>query len=146
MPNMSVTAMRNELTKRSVEELEEIFRNADIEFYRTGANFNTLTYLVGEINGKEVYGSIKFTLHKENYNLDDEIEEYELLLEDRSKKAQEKELRDRKALKEQEDKARKAAEKKDIAARAKEKRLRTLEERKANIEALTSEDPLATEE
>ena len=145
MPNMSVTAMRNELTKRSVEELEEIFRNADIEFYRTGANFNTLTYLVGEINGKEVYGSIKFTLHKENYNLDDEIEEYELLLEDRSKKVQEKELRDRKALKEQEDKARKAAEKRDIAARAKEKRLRTLEERKANIEALTSKDPLAAE-
>ena len=145
MPNMSVTAMRNELTKRSVEELEEIFRNADIEFYRTGANFNTLTYLVGEINGKEVYGSIKFTLHKENYNLDDEIEEYELLLEDRSKKVQEKELRDRKALKEQEDKARKAAEKRDIAARAKEKRLRALEERKANIEALTSKDPLAAE-
>ena len=146
MPNMSVTAMRNELTKRSVEELEEIFRNADIEFYRTGANFNTLTYLVGEINGKEVYGSIKFTLHKENYNLDDEIEEYELLLEDRSKKVQEKELRDRKALKEQEDKARKAAEKRDIAARAKEKRLRALEERRANIEALTSKDPLAEEE
>ena len=143
MANMSITAMRNELTKRSIEELEEIFRNADIEFYRTGANFNTLTYLVGEINGKEVYGSIKFTLHKENYNLDDEIEEYELLLEDRSKKAEEKELRDRKAVKEREDKERKAIEKKEIAARAKEKRIRELEARKANIVALTnSSDPL----
>lgn len=145
MANMSITAMRNELTKRSIEELEEIFRNADIEFYRTGANFNTLTYLVGEINGKEVYGSIKFTLHKENYNLDDEIEEYELLLEDRSKKAEEKELRDRKAVKEREDKERKAIEKKEIAARAKEKRIRELEARKANIVALTSSSDLLTE-
>lgn len=130
----SVTAMRNELTKRCMVELEDIFRDADIEFYRTGANFNTITYLAGEINGKEVYGSIKFTLHKEDYNLDDEIEEYELLYEDRNKKAQEKQLRDRKALKDKEERIRKAAEKKEIEAKAREKKIRSLEERRAALE------------
>ena len=118
----SITAQRNELTQAKVRELEDIFYKAGIEFYRTGANFNTLTYECGEIEGKPIYGSIKFTLHKTDYSLDDEIEEFEMLLEERKKKRAEKERKEEKARKERERKERAAAEKKAIAEKEKEKR------------------------
>ena len=87
MANLTTSAQRTQLTLQAVQDLEKIFQDNDIEFFRTGANLNTITYVVGEIDGKEVYGSIKFTLHKNDYDLDEEIEEYEMLLEERDKKA-----------------------------------------------------------
>lgn len=135
MANLSITTQRNQLTLQAVQDLEKIFQDNDIEFFRTGANLNTITYVVGEIDGKEVYGSIKFTLHKSDYDLDEEIEEYEMLLEERDKKAKEKELRNKKALKDREERARKAAEKKEIEERAKEKRRKALEEHRAALES-----------
>ena len=135
MANLTTSAQRTQLTLQAVQDLEKIFQDNDIEFFRTGANLNTITYVVGEIDGKEVYGSIKFTLHKNDYDLDEEIEEYEMLLEERDKKAKEKELRNKKALKDREERARKAAEKKEIEERAKEKRRKALEEHRAALES-----------
>lgn len=118
----SITAQRQALTAQKVEWIEDIFNKAGIEFFRTGNNLSTLTFDCGEIEGKPVYGSIKFTLHKADYNLDDEIEEFEMLLEEKNKRAEEKRRRNEKALKDKAIREAKAIEKKNIEEKKKEKR------------------------
>ena len=129
----SITAQRATLTAERVKWLEEIFNNAEVEYFRTGNNLATMTFECGEIEGKPVYGSIKFTLHKADYNLDDEIEEFEMLLEEKEKKAEEKRRRDAKALKDKAAKEAKAAEKKALEEKERERRreyLASLEEKR----------------
>lgn len=129
----SITAQRATLTAERVKWLEEIFNNAGVEYFRTGDNLTTMTFECGEIEGKPVYGSIKFTLHKADYNLDDKIEEFEMLLEEKEKKAEEKRRRDAKALKDKAAKEAKAAEKKALEEKEREKRreyLASLEEKR----------------
>lgn len=128
----SITEQRNELSMKKVKELEEIFYKAGIEFYRTGSNFNTLTYECGEIDGKPVYGSIKFTLHKDDYDLDDKIEEFEMFFEERKQKAKEKERKKASLEKKEAIKKSKAAERKTIEERAKERRREYLASLKEN--------------
>ena len=118
----SITAQRAALTAERVKWLEEIFNNAGVEYFRTGDNLATMTFECGEIEGKPVYGSIKFTLHKADYNLDDEIEEFEMLLEEKEKKAEEKRRRDAKALKDKAAREAKAAEKKALEEKERERR------------------------
>ena len=118
----SITAQRATLTAERVKWLEEIFNNAGVEYFRTGNNLATMTFECGEIEGKPVYGSIKFTLHKADYNLDDEIEEFEMLLEEKKKKAIEKEKREEKQAKDKAAKEAKAAEKKALEEKKKEER------------------------
>ena len=118
----SITAQRATLTAERVKWLEEIFNNAGVEYFRTGSNLATMTFECGEIEGKPVYGSIKFTLHKADYNLDDEIEEFEMLLEEKEKKAEEKRRRDAKALKDKATREAKAAEKKALEEKERERR------------------------
>ena len=129
----SITAQRAALSAERVKWLEEIFNNAGVEYFRTGDNLATMTFECGEIEGKPVYGSIKFTLHKADYNLDDEIEEFEMLLEEKEKKAEEKRRRDAKALKDKAAREAKAAEKKALEEKEREKRreyLASLEEKR----------------
>ena len=129
----SITAQRAALTAERVKWLEEIFNNAGVEYFRTGNNLATMTFECGEIEGKPVYGSIKFTLHKADYNLDDEIEEFEMLLEEKEKKAEEKRRRDAKALKDKAAREAKAAEKKALEEKERERRreyLASLEEKR----------------
>ena len=129
----SITAQRATLTAERVKWLEEIFNNAGVEYFRTGNNLATMTFECGEIEGKPVYGSIKFTLHKADYNLDDEIEEFEMLLEEKEKKAEEKRRRDAKALKDKATREAKAAEKKALEEKERERRreyLTSLEEKR----------------
>lgn len=126
----SMTSKRAALTAEKVEWIEDIFYKAGIEFFRTGNNLSTLTFNCGEIDGEQVYGSIKFTLHKSDYNLDDEIEEFEVLLEEKKKKAEDKAKREAKASKEKAIKAVKAAEKKAIEEREREKRKEYLSSKK----------------
>ena len=128
----SITEQRNELSMKKVKELEEIFYKAGIEFYRTGLNFNTLTYECGEIDGKPVYGSIKFTLHKDDYDLDDKIEEFEMFFEERKQKAKEKERKKSSLEKKEAIKKSKAAERKTIEEREKERRREYLASLKEN--------------
>ena len=122
----SITAQRAELSVEKVKWLEEIFDNAGVEYFRTGNNLATLTFDCGEIDNKPVYGSIKFTLHKADYNLDDEIEEFEMLLEEKKKKAKEKERRVEKALKDRAAREAKAAEKEALEKQKKEERRKYL--------------------
>lgn len=123
----SITAQRNELSAKVVADLENLFTDNGWEIYRTGSNMNTITFEAGEIEGKTVYGSVKFTLHKDVYNLDDEIEEFEMLLEEKKEKAKEKARRDAKAAKEKEARAAKQAERQAIEERKREKRKQYLE-------------------
>lgn len=118
----SITEQRTELSLKKVKELEDLFYNAGIEFFRTDSNFNTLTYECGEIEGKPVYGSIKFTLHKDDYNLDDKIEEFEMFFEERKQKQKEKEKKKASQEKKKVLKEAKAAEKKAIEEKEKERR------------------------
>lgn len=118
----SITAQRAALAAEKVAWIEDIFYKAGVEFYRTGNNLSTLTFDCGEIEGKPVYGSIKFTLHKPDYNLDDEIEEFELLLEDRKKKAENKQKKEEKAEKDKVAREAKVAERKALAEKRKEAR------------------------
>ena len=129
----SITAQRATLTAERVKWLEEIFNNAGVEYFRTGSNLATMTFECGEIEGKPVYGSIKFTRHKADYTLDDEIEEFEMLLEEKEKKAEEKRRRDAKALKDKATREAKAAEKKALEEKERERRreyLASLEEKR----------------
>lgn len=118
----SITAQRAALAAEKVAWIEDILYKAGVEFYRTGNNLSTLTFDCGEIEGKPVYGSIKFTLHKPDYNLDDEIEEFELLLEDRKKKAENKQKKEEKAEKDKMAREAKVAERKALAEKRKEAR------------------------
>lgn len=110
----SITAQRNKLSLSVVANLEKLFTDAGIEFFRTGANLNTITFEAGEIAGAPVYGSIKFTLHKADYNLDEEIEDFEIFYETRQKKEEERARRAEKEEKEKVLKAQKIKEKKEL--------------------------------
>jgi hypothetical protein len=122
MVKKSMTELRNEITARVMTQLEEMLDAADIGFYHTGDNLNTLTWLVDEVNGEEIWGSIKFTLHKPNFDIKEKIEDYEILVETRKKAAEE--MARKKAANEKE-KQRKAAEraaKQDAAQKVKEQK------------------------
>lgn len=104
---ISITEQRNNLSKKIVSEIEEMFIKNGYEIFRTGDNLSTITIPCGEIAGKELYGSWKFTLHKADYDLDDEIEAFEDKLARDEKKT--KERAKTRAQKEQESKARQEA-------------------------------------
>ena len=126
MVKKSMTELRNEITAKVMEQLETMLDAADIGFYHTGDNMNTLTWLVDEVNGEEIWGSIKFTLHKSNFDIKEKIEDYEILMETRKKAAEEKA---RKQAANEKEKARKQAEReaKQLAAQ------RSKEEKKSQL-------------
>jgi hypothetical protein len=116
MAKMTETAIRNELTVKAVAQLAEILTNAGIEVTRT-KDFQTLTYKVGEVdNGTKqytAYGSIKFTLHKSDFDLDDAVYEYNDKVEMTEKRKTE--LAEKKAKAEADRQARKAKREADKA-------------------------------
>lgn len=87
---MGIKDEKNKFSKEIVERIESCLADEFGDIFRTGDNFNTLTFEVGEFNGKELYGSVKFTLHKPTYNLDEEIEVFEDFYAMREKKLSDK--------------------------------------------------------
>lgn len=87
---MGIRDEKNVFSAGVVERIEKCLSEEFGDIFHTGDNFNTLTFEVGEFGGKELLGSVKFTLHKESYNLDDEIEIFEDFYEMRMKKLLEK--------------------------------------------------------
>lgn len=87
---MGIRDEKNVFSAGVVERIEKCLSKEFGDIFHTGDNFNTLTFEVGEFSGKELLGSVKFTLHKESYNLDDEIEVFEDFYEMRMKKLLEK--------------------------------------------------------
>ena len=87
---MGIRDEKNVFSAGVVERIEKCLSEEFGDIFHTGDNFNTLTFEVGEFGGKELLGSVKFTLHKESYNLDDEIEVFEDFYEMRMKKLLEK--------------------------------------------------------
>ena len=87
---MGIRDEKNVFSAGVVERIEKCLSKEFGDIFHTGDNFNTLTFEVGEFGGKELLGSVKFTLHKESYNLDDEIEVFEDFYEMRMKKLLEK--------------------------------------------------------
>jgi hypothetical protein len=87
---MGIRDEKNVFSAGVVEKIEKCLSEEFGDIFHTGDNFNTLTFEVGEFGGKELLGSVKFTLHKESYNLDEEIEVFEDFYEMRMKKLLEK--------------------------------------------------------
>ena len=83
---MGIRDERNKFSAGIVERIEKCLAAEFGDVFRTGDNFNTLTFEVGKFDGKDLYGSVKFTLHKPSYNLDEEIEVFEDFYEMRAKK------------------------------------------------------------
>ena len=103
MAKMTETAIRNELTIATVNKLYETLVDAGFVVDRT-KDLQTLTFEVGTVDSGTknytAYGSIKFTLHKSDFVLDDAIKEYEATVTEREEKA--KLLAEKKALAEKE--------------------------------------------
>ena len=84
--------IRDERLKFSREVVERIRVCLEKEFgdvFQTNDNYATLTFEVGEFKEVPLFGSVKFTLHKEDYDLDAAIEEFEDMDEMRVKRAEE---------------------------------------------------------
>lgn len=90
MAKMTETAIRNELTVKAIAQLVDTLTNAGIAVTRT-KDLQTLTFEVGQVdNGTKnytAYGSIKFTLHKSDFVLEDAKYEYEATVQERADKA-----------------------------------------------------------
>ena len=103
------TAICSELTTSAVAKLYDVLTSAGYEVTKT-KDFQTLTFEVGQVDSGTkqfaAYGSIKFTLHKSDFVLDDAIFEYEDKVAMTEKRA--KELAEKKAKAEADRQARKA--------------------------------------
>lgn len=103
MAKMTETAIRNELTIATVNKLYETLVDAGFVVDRT-KDLQTLTFEVGAVDSGTknytAYGSVKFTLHKSDFVLDNAIKEYEATVTEREEKA--KLLAEKKALAEKE--------------------------------------------
>lgn len=96
----SVTEKRAILTKEIVDKIEQILIDAGLDPFKTGDTYNqfSMEFEPLEEDGEPVYGSLKFTLHKSNWDWHKESEKYEMYMEERELKAKAKVERDKKAL------------------------------------------------
>jgi hypothetical protein len=76
---MTETAIRNELTLNAVAKVAEALNAAGLTVTKT-KDFQTLTFEVGQVDSGTkqytAYGSVKFTLHKSDFSLEDAVWEY----------------------------------------------------------------------
>ena len=116
---MTETAIRNELTLNAVAKLMDTLTAAGYTVTRT-KDFQTLTFEVGKVDSGTknytAYGSIKFTLHKSDFVLDDAVFEYEDKVAMTEKRKAE--LAEKKAKAEADRAAKKAKREADKAAKA----------------------------
>ena len=98
MANMN--EMRANLTKEFVDKLEALFTEAGLAPFKTGATYNQFSFEFDPLtdDGEPLYGSVKFTLHKGNWDWYKEKESYEMYMEERELKAKAKVERDKEAL------------------------------------------------
>ena len=119
MAKMTETAIRNELTTATVAKLYDTLVNAGFVVDRT-KDLQTLTFEVGQVDSGTknytAFGSIKFTLHKSDFDLDEAIYEYNDKVAMTEKRAAE--LAEKKAKAEADKAARKAKREADKAAKS----------------------------
>lgn len=99
---MGIRAEQAKFTNKIMERLEKCLVEEFGDIFHTGENFNTLTFECGEFDGAERYGSVKFTLHKKDYDLDESIEVFEDFFEMREKKERDAEAKKARAAKKEE--------------------------------------------
>jgi hypothetical protein len=119
MAKMTETAIRSAMTVEAVAKLEKTLTDAGYTVTKT-KDFQTLTFEVGQVdNGTKnytAYGSIKFTLHKSDFDLDEAIYEYNDKVTMTEKRAAE--LAEKKAKAEADKAARKAKREADKAVKS----------------------------
>ena len=123
--------IRQELTTNAVNKLFEVLEQAGYEPVRT-KDLQTITFMVGEVNSDSnkysAYGSIKFTLHKSDFDIDDAQDEYEDTVAMKAKKAADKEKKKKETEKKKARTAAKKAEKEKLKEAVKEEIKKELEE------------------
>lgn len=126
----NITERKAKFTQEIVDKLAAaIATEFDTDVFFTGENLNTISISCGEFDGKEVFGSFKFTLHKANWNLYDEIEKYEAF-------RTEKELKAKVNAQKKAEKLKKAEEQKAKAAAREAQKQKDINKRKANISSM----------
>ena len=88
---MGIREEKNKFSADIVNRIEKCLVAEFGDVFHTGDNFNTLTFEVGSFGGNDLYGSVKFTLHKPTYDLDEAVEDFEDFFEMREKNAAEAE-------------------------------------------------------
>jgi hypothetical protein len=88
---MGIREEKAKFSAEIVNRIENCLKEEFGDIFHTGDNYNTLTFEVGSFGGSDLYGSVKFTLHKPTYDIDFEIEEFEDFFEMREKAAKEAE-------------------------------------------------------
>ena len=123
--------IRQELTTNAVNGLFEALEQAGYEPVRT-KDLQTITFMVGEVNSDtnkySAYGSIKFTLHKADFDIDDAQDEYEDTVAMKAKKAADKEKKKKETEKKKARTAAKKAEKEKLKEAVKEEIKKELED------------------
>ena len=125
----NATEQRKKITEDTMRKLEEAMNAIYDDVTYTGDNVTTLTFEAGEVDGKTVYGSIKFTLHKSNWDLNKEMEKY-------FDKVEEMELKAREAAQKKAEKERKLAAQKAKAEARQAQEDREMNKRKKSIAEL----------
>ncbi len=120
MAKITVTKQREKIVNSTMEKIIEILEENKIIYDRT-KDFQTLTFECGEIEKSDgvkcnLYGSIKFTLHKDDFNLDDAIFEFEDKIKAKEEREKILEEKHKKAL---EDKAKREQKKKEMEEKKK---------------------------
>lgn len=133
------TEQRNQITKEIMDRLEAICGPEFDEIYFTGDNTNTISFMTGKVNDEPVYGSIKFTLHKSNWNLDDEIEKYFAKVEERELKEKNRRAAKEKKERELALKREKAAKRAEAAELEKKRTQKSIAELKEQLKSYESE-------
>lgn len=130
----SSTEQRTEITNEIMIKLEDSLRTTfEDDIFYTGDNLTTLTFLAGQVNGEDVYGSIKFTLHKAAYDLDEEIEKYELFREEKELKAKARAQKKEADAKKDKERKAKAAQREAEKAQSKNKVIKSIEKLKEEV-------------
>ena len=86
---MGIRDERLKFSRNVVERIRVCLEKEFGDVFQTNDNYATLTFEVGEFKGTELFGSVKFTLHKEDYDLDEAIEIFEDFDMMREKRAEE---------------------------------------------------------
>ena len=87
---MTKRELQFEFTQELINRLIVILEKEFGYIFSTGDNLTTLTFDTN-FNGEPAWASLKLTLHKPNYNLDEEIEKFELMWEEKEMKKRLKE-------------------------------------------------------
>lgn len=89
MTKKTATAMNNDLRTKMFSDLMEALKKAGYELIQTDST--SVDFYVTREDDTELAVTLKATLHKEDYDMDEKVEEFQMKLDEQKKKQEEKE-------------------------------------------------------